>query len=293
MTATPALQGAWTPASDHNAIPWAVARKLAASEQIGKGQFATVSLSTGYARLNDGSVPGEVSAGNGDVSELSDTSAIAGAAAARFSQRWFYGLKASTSDGDGFTDADFCVPFFIANENTLGKKSNLGGNNRSLGGLVFGLGVDQTPYAWDGPVAWALARSLLVADSKDGGWYQIADALAATTTSETAMSREKMHGVVTAVEFIGAAVTASNTDYAIITIAKRDGAGGGATTIATYDTRITGNGAITAFVPASFTLSVVAGALNLLETDVLTITVTKGGAGQVLTGSVRVIQKVL
>ena len=44
-------------------------------------------------------------------------------------------------------------------------------------------------------------------------------------------------------------------------------------------------GAVTAFVPASFTLSVVAGALYLLETDIVTITTVKGGAGKVITGT--------
>lgn len=295
MTATPALLGAWTPVSDHNAIPGYLVRKLAASAQVGKGQFATVSLSTGYASLNDGTTPLEVAAGNGDYSELSDTSTTAGAAKARFSERWFYGLAQSTVANDSFTDADFGVPFFIKDENTLGKLSNYSTSNRSLGGIVFGLAVDGTPLAWSGPIAHIMARSLLTSNATAGAFYALADAAASTTTAERGIHREKLHGVVTAVEFVGAAVAADNTDYVTITIAKRGSsdAYAAATTIATYDSRAANQGAITAFTPKAFALSAVAGAINLLEDDVVTITVTKGGAGKALTGSVRVIQKVI
>lgn len=295
MTATPALQGSWTPVSDHNAIPAWLSRPLAASEQVGKGQFTTVSLSTGYAILNDGTTPLQVSAGNGDYAELSDTSATAGLAKVRVSERWFYGLAASTIANDSFTDADFGVPFWIKDENTLGKLSNYSTSNRSLGGLVFGLAFDGTPLAWSGPIASLLGRATLVTSGMIGGSYALADAAASTTTAERGIHREKLHGVVTAVEFVGAAVAADNTDYVTITVAKRSlsDAYAAATTIATYDSRAANQGAISDFTPASFSLSAVAGALNLLETDTLTITVAKGGSGKTLTGSVRVIQKVI
>jgi len=293
MTATAQLNGAWTPISDHNAIPGWVARPLAANAQVGKGQLVTVDPTTGYASLNDGTVPGQVAAGIPDFAELSDTSSTAGAAAARLTERWFYGLAASTAVGDGFTDADFGVPFFIASENTLGKLSNQGGNNRSVGGLVFGLAVDSTPVAWCGPVASLLARSQLLTQAYLGAHQQVADAAANTATSETAMARAKVHGVVTAVEYVGAAIAANNTDYGTITISKRDGAGGGATVVATYDSRAANQGAASDFQPKAFALSAVAGALNLLETDVLTITIAKGGAGKVVNGLIRLIQKAI
>jgi len=293
MTATAQLNGAWTPVSDHNAIPGWIARPLAANAQVGKGQLVTVDPATGYASLNDGTVPSQIAGGVGDFAELSDFSSTAGAAAARLTERWFYGLAASTLSNDGFTDADFGVPFFIKDENTLGKLSNSGGSNRSLGGLVFGLAVDGTPVAWCGPIASLLARGQLIANAVNGGAYQIADAAASTTTAETAMARQKFHGVVTAVEYVGGAIAADNTDYVTITISKRDGAGGGATVVATYDSRAANQGAATAFVPKAFSLSAVAGALNLLETDVLTVTVAKGGAGKAVVGSIRVVQKVI
>jgi hypothetical protein len=295
MTATPAFQASWTPAGT-TAIPAFLSRFLAANAQAGKGQFATVDPATGYAALNDGTVPNQVAAGQPDYSELSDVSTVAGKAEVRLSERWFYGLAASTISADGFTDADFGVPFYIATENTLGKKSNDTGSNRSLGGLVFGINtIDGTPYAWTGIVAHLLARATRVTTDFEAAGHSFADAAANTATAERAISRTKQHGVVTAVQFTGAAVAADGTDYDVITVSKRDGAGGAAVVIATYDTRAptTGQGAITAFVPANFLLSVVAGALNLLETDIITIAAAKNGAGKVLTGTVRVIQKVL
>ena len=293
MTATAQLNGAWTPISDHNAIPGWVARPLAASAQVGKGQLVTVDPTTGYASLNDGTVPSQIAAGVGDFAELSDTSSTAGAAAVRLTERWFYGLAASTLSNDGFTDADFGVPFYIANENTLGKLSNYSGSNRSLGGLVFGLAVDSTPIAWCGPVASLLARAQLLANSVNAATYDIADAAANATIAERAIERQKVHGVVTSVEYVGAAIAADPTDYVTVTVSKRDGAGGGAVVIATYDSRAANQGAATSFVPKSFALSAVAGALNLLETDIITITVAKGGAGKTITGNVRVVQKVI
>lgn len=293
MSATPQLNGAWTPISDHNAIPGYVARPLAASAQVGKGQLVTVDPTTGYASLNDGTVPNQVAAGVGDYAELSDTSSTAGAAAARLTDRWFYGLASSTVVGDSFADSDWAVPFYIANENTLGKLSNYNGSNRSLGGVVFGLAVDSTPVAWCGPIASILGRSLLNLNATNAANYDIADAAANATIAERAIERQKVHGVVTAVEYVGAAIAADATDYVTVTVSKRDGAGGAAVVIATYDSRAANQGAATAFVPKSFSLSAVAGALNLLETDIITITTAKGGAGKTITGNVRVVQKVI
>lgn len=293
---TPVVVGGWEPISDHNPIPAFLFRKLAAAAQGGRGQFMTVDPATGYAQLNDGTVPNQIAAGQPDYAELSDTSATAGLAEVRLSERWFTGLLASTTGGDGFTDADFGVPFYIASEQVLGKLSNSGGNNRSLGGLVFGTNsVDGTPVAWTGVIAHMLARMVRVVTDYEGASHSLADAAANTATAETVIRRARQHGVVTGVTFTGnAAIAASDTDNAVITISKRDGAGGGAVTVATYSTAVTGGqGAISAFVPAAFALSGTAVALNLLETDVITITVTKGGAGKQLNGTVRVLQKVI
>lgn len=293
MTATVQLNGSWTPIGS-TALPAMIARPLAASAQVGKGQFVTVAPATGYASLNDGATPNQISAGIGDITELSDTSSVAGAASARLSERWFYGLAASAVSLDGFTDADFGVPFYIASENTLGKLSNSSGSNRTLGGLVYGLAVDGTPNAWAGPIAWQLARSALATNAADGGTYAKAvDAGAATDLAEALVSRPKLHGRLVAVEFqvTGTTLAASGaTNYKTITISKRDGAGGAAVVVATVDTQVT---AFTQWTAVTFTLSAVAGAIDLLETDLLTIQESHAGTGAIIpAGTLRAVLKV-
>ncbi len=273
--------------------PVVPARPLAANAQAGFGQFVTVDPATGLAALNDGATPGQIGAGIAHPSKMSDVSSVAGSAYIRLSQRWVEGLPASEEAGDGFTDADFGRTFFIADENTPGKLSNFGGDNRSIGGVVFGIGPDGNPVLWVGPVAWLLGRAAHSLDAFVGGSFEVADGAANATIAERAIVRQPVHGVVTAIEFIGAAVTADDTNNATITISKRDGAGGAPVVVGTYSTDPDDEGAITAFTPAAFTLSGVAGALNLLETDILTVTVAKGGSGQTLTGAIRVIQKVI
>lgn len=288
---TPEIVAAVTPLNSQAAVPAWLDRLLAANEQVGRGQFVTIDPTTGYAVLPDGTVPGQVCVGVGDPAHLSDDSTQDGAAAVRVSQRWINGLMSSES-GDSFADTDYGAPFYIASEKLAGKLSNFGGDNRSLGGLFFGLNELGNPILWAGPVAWAIARTLLLANAALGGAYQIADALASDTTAETAMERTPLHGTVTAIEFIGAAVAGDGTNFATMTVSKHDGMGGGATVIGTYSTDSGAEGAITAFVPAVFTLSTTATDLDLLETDVLTITVTKDGTGQILTGNIRVVQTV-
>jgi hypothetical protein len=289
----------FTPYSDHNTIPAAIGVGLTASSTVTKGNFITVNLSTGYGAENDGATPNRFCVGIGDVAELTESSTIAGAASAIASWRMCWGIPASTVSNDGFAVTDWGTPFWQYDASTPGKLSHTGTvgagtiKNRSLGGLVFGLDKG-TPVLWSNPIATLLARATLMTDAKVGAWHRFDDAAASTTTSETAIHREKLHGVVTAVEFIGAACAAAS-DYATITIKRYDSAGANGVTVATYDTRAatTGQGAITAFSPAAFALSGTAAYLNLLETDVLTITVTKGSSGQQLIGTVRVLQKVI
>lgn len=292
MPATAAVNASFKPIGNESSFQLGGEFPLAASSQAGRGQHVTAAPATGYASLNDGATPNQIGIGIANPSVLSDQSSVAGHALLRVFQGESHGMAMSSAANDGFTAADVGAPYFIADENTIGKLSNRLGNNRSLGGLVLGL-FQGLPSLASGVVAWLIARATLITDAKLGAWHTLADAAANTTTAETAIHREKLHGVVTAVQFTGAAVAADNTDYVTITVAKRDGAGGGATTIATYDSRAANQGAVTAFVPASFSLSAVAGALNLLETDVVTITVDKGGSGKTLTGSVRLIQKVI
>ena len=270
-------------------VPASLAVSLAANEVVGRGQFATIDRGTGLAGLTDGTMPGRACAGMGDLTHYSSSSPVDGLATAILTQRWIAGLV----PGDELGPADFAVPFWIADESTPGKLSNLGGNNRSIGGLAFGVDAQGELVVWVGPVAWLLARAAHQLDRTVGASYRLADGAANAATAETIMDRDPVHGTVTGIEFLGAAVVGSDVDNALITISKRDGAGGAPVTLATYLTAPTGGqGAISAFQPAAFALSGVAGALDLLETDVLTVTVSKGGAGQTLNGLVRVVQRV-
>lgn len=286
--------------SEKQAIPGFFTRFLAALAQIGRGQFATVSPSTGYASLADGTVPNQISGGIGDFAELSDTSATAGLAQARLTDRMVSGLPASTSSNDGFTDADFGVPFYIKDENTPGKLSNLSGSNRSLGGLVFGLAIEDgaspTPILWAGPVAHLMARATLLTQSVVGAWFaHVVDAMASTTTAEKTMFRAQVHGVVTQVRITTlGTLAADNTDYVTINVYKADGAGGTHVLVASYDSRAANQGALAAGVPKSFALSAVSGALNVLETDIFTYEVLKAGAGKIVpVSTIEVVQKAI
>lgn len=295
MPGTPALVGSYTPASDHNPIPAFLARPLAAAEQIGKGQFATVNAS-GHAVLNNGTVPNQLPAGVGDPSELSDVSATAGLASARFSERHFYGLPASTITNDGFTDADFGVPFWIAGEATPGRKTNDSGNNRSLGGLVLGLAQDGTPYLWCGVLAGLIARSVLVSSSVMGGFYDHSvDGSAGAATAEKTMHRTPTHGIVTKISLLTlGSLVADNTDFVTINVYKADGSGGTHVLIGSYISSIAQQGGLTAGVTKDFVLSGVAGATSLLETDIISYEVIKSGAGKIVpVSTIRVIQKAI
>jgi hypothetical protein len=282
----------WAPEGLTSQLPPGAQVPLQASAQVGRGQLATYDAN-GHAALNDGTVPGLICAGVGWPSPISNIHTIAGKATVALWCGIGGQVAASTIASDSFTAADVCTPAWIATTDTLGKLSNYSGDSRSLAGLVFGVDSASRPRAWVGPVAQAVARGVLIADSFMLASTEIADAAAGTAISEKAISRPRIKGTVTSIEFTGAAIAADNTDYVTVTIAKRDGAGGAAVSLGTYDSRAANNGAVTAFVPASFTLSVVAGALFLLETDVVTVTTVKGGSGKVITGSILVNGKAL
>ena len=264
-------------------LPPLVSAPLQSAATIGAGQFLFYNAA-GDAGPTDGTVPGLVSAGVCWPAKLV-TGGNSGGDASSFTWHGVgSGVPSSTLAGDAFTKADVCTPAYAATVGTIGKKSNVAGVNRPLVGLVLGLDAAGTPRLWSGPIAQSVARSLLLTASALLASQPIADASAGTATAETPIPRAAVHGLVTSVTFTGAAVVANATDYDTITISKRDGAGGAAVVIATYDTRAANQGAITAFVPAVFLLSAVAHALELLETDIVTLTVVKGGAGKVLTG---------
>lgn len=274
-----------------HALPHALRYRLALNVAPFRNWLLGINAA-GFAVAQAPDVVGLVSAGFSDDDQPGGASN--GAADFIGRQQFVSGFPNSTQANDAILASDIAVPCWAVDNQTVGKKSNHAGVNRSLLGVAFGRDADNgdTPIILPGPIGWLLGRSAHIADAMAGAEYQITDAAASTTTAERAIPRKKIHGTVTAIEFIGAAVAEDDTDYATITVSKRDGAGGGAVVLGTYDTRDANQGAITAFVPAAFSLSAVAGALNLLETDVVTATVTKGGSGKTLTGAIRVIQKV-
>jgi len=266
----------------------------ASSPQAAKLQYLMCNPDSGMADLGDDAVPGQISGGYVRVSELTDYNASDGNARARVAWGFAVHQAPSTIANDTPDAGDLGKPLWLAPGNTPGLLSHTGTvaganlKNRSLLGLALGRVKEGSAaiYHWVGPIAQAVARAVMMADAYPLASFGIADAAASTAVAERAIRRPKMHGRVTDVTFTGAAVVADNTDYVTITIAKRDGAGGGATTIATYDSRAASQGAITAFVPAAFAL--VAGTLDLLESDIVTVTTVKGGSGKTLTGEILV-----
>jgi len=294
MTAAASNANGWQLQGPNTQLAPGAQFKLTANAQVGYGQCCYFSDSLGTVALNDGTVPGLVSAGVCVQRGGAGPNALEGVECLDVHQGVGGKQAASTIANDGFTALDFLAVAYDAGNGVPGKLSNYLGANRSIMGLVFGVDRDLAPYVWAGPVASLCARSLLLLNNFSLASHGIADAAANTATAERIVSnRPKVKGTVTGVSYVGSALVVGDTDYVTATISKRDGAGGGAVTIATYDSRAAGNGAAAAFVPKAWTLSVVAGALNLLETDEVTIAIVKGGAGQVLTGRINITGKAI
>lgn len=103
-----------------------------------------------------------------------------------------------------------------------------------------------------------------------------ADATAATASAERPVFRAADACTVTAAYFLpGGALTADNTDYAVLRIQKRDGVGGSASTVASYTTNVAG-GSLTAQVTKS--LGTITNA-SVAAGSILTFEITKGGSG--------------
>lgn len=279
------------PFGGDDAIPHALSTPIAASVSVYRNWLLGVPYGSANAVAQAAGVTDLVSLGFADRDNVADATAGASHVIAR--QSFVSGFPSSVESGDTILASDIGVPCYAVDNQTVGKLSNFGAVNRSLLGLALGVDPDNdTAIIYPGPIGWTLARSAMMANAAQLAGVNIADASAGATISEKAILSAKLHGKIQAIQFTGAAVAADNTDYVTITVSKRDGAGGAAVVLGTYDSRAANQGAVTAFVPAAFSLSVVAGALNVLETDVITLTVAKGGAGKVLTGALRVITKV-
>lgn len=105
---------------------------------------------------------------------------------------------------------------------------------------------------------------------------------AATNVAETPLTFVKRKAQCQGFKYTTGTNVASNaTNYLVVTINKRDGAGGAAVTLATYNTHPSAQGAITQWQPAAF--SVVSNAdATVAAGSVLTYQVGKLGTGQLL-----------
>jgi len=293
LTATAvANNSALTPMGENSAMPAQLSFPLAASSVplAGKMQFLTADPTTGNATLPDDGTPNQIALGFVFPDELTAFSGTAGKAEARVSQRWMTHASPSTIANDGFTAADIAVPFFLADGNTPGKLSNVSGKNRTVGGLVIGLAQpgETAVRLWGGPIAQLLARAAMLAASSEGGSvaYPV-DASASTdigsvstTTSALMIPRAKRHGVISSIEIIpSAALSATSGNDRTITVWKVDTLGVASdVSVGTFTTTT----ALVAHVAGAFTLSAVAGALNMLETDILCYSTVHAGSGAVI-----------
>ena len=182
----------------------------------------------------------------------------------------------STTAGDALVDGDAPAVAYAADNRTIGKL----GTNRSLAGLFLGIDEDTgMAILWPGRIAHAIAQALGMAKAPGLLWQKAAaDGAAGTATAESVIPRLKRQERIVSIEYVpAAALTANDTNYATITIRKRDGAGGAAVTVASVTTKITGgSGDWTAFQAVS--LGTIANA-DLLVGDLLTIEITKPGTG--------------
>lgn len=117
-----------------------------------------------------------------------------------------------------------------------------------------------------------------------------ADAAASTATAETVLAIVPAAATVTGVRFVPiAAVTADNTNNAVITVSKRTAAGASKTTVATLTTNVAG-GSWTAWVAKAATLSGTPANLEVEANAVLSIEITKGGTGVQLPAMLMVVE---
>jgi hypothetical protein len=214
--------------------------------------------------------------------------AVDGAAETTIYQQWLIGYQQPTTAGDFFADVDFGSVAYNVDNQTNGKLPSSGGIKRGFAGIFFGLDYNEQNKAEFamGPEYWLLARTVHMADNARARIKFAADGSAGATTAETQVPRDPVLFLVTSVTITwDSAVTGSDTTYATITVYKRDLNGANQVVIATGSTGATSatanwlGGTSTAFKPQALTLSVVAGALNILDTDRFTAAIAKASTG--------------
>lgn len=280
MAGTPGYTSPWYPEGQTTQLPPVGIAGNQASQQVGLGQGCTYDAS-GNVAVQDGITPLQISAGVGYSAKLSDLNAVAGIAKTSLWQG-HGAMVNSTVANDGFTAADVAgVPAFWAGDRTIGRLSNVAGNDRSFAGMAYGLNDDGLVRFWGGPQAAAIARTIHSLNNETVGAYGYAVDVSASTDLGTLsgsalatigffLGRAKRHGVVTSVEIIpGTTQALAATNYRVIQLWKLDTTGTVALTasplVATFST-LTQN--LVAGQPTQFTLGA-ASALIMRETDML------------------------
>ncbi len=288
MTAVRNTSTGWGKVSLTQAIPPGDDRNLQANTTATApaGGQAVFYDGSGNVALSDGTVPGLICAGVCDDKEA-PVSSIAAANSIRLWQG-FFELPLNGTSSDAILSTTVIAPVWDGGNGVPGLLSNLSGNNRSLMGLTFGLSDGGYPIIWAGPVAQTIARALHGANNESAGSvaYPVdggATADVGSTSAATAaiiMPRSKVHGVITSIEIIpSAALSATSGNDRTITIWKLDTLGvAAAVNVGTFTTTT----ALVAQTRALFTLSVVAGALNMLETDILAYSTVHASSGAVI-----------
>ena len=285
--------------NDQAQLPWAIKRPLSSGSSLGTqdcqgwlhGQNAS-----GYALPYDGTAATAqlISLGWADRDQI--TATTGGPAEMEFHEKWVSNIQLSTvTASDTLQDTDFGICAWAADNQTVGKLSSYNGVNRSILGVAYGYNYEvpgsQTPLIHVGPVGWQLARSAHQCDSSSAIRMFSADSTGGSTISETKIIRDPQHQTITSVQvFFESSVTASASSFAQVNLYKRSLSGNTSTQfqVATLTTELTtaadgyGAGNATAFVPLPFVLTGAATALQLVETDILTLSTSKSGSGVTL-----------
>lgn len=180
----------------------------------------------------------------------------------------------NSTSGDAIAQANVGSVCYLADDQTVALTSNSGA--RSAAGQILSL---DSSGVWVS-VGLGAFELLNLAALKQAQYLKVAaDGAAGTATTETVFNRVSRTGTIVGAWYApSAALTGDATNNATLTLAKRDGAGGGASTVATITTTaVAGNW--TAFVPVSLgTLS----NTSVAAGNVLTFAISKGGTGVVV-----------
>lgn len=148
-------------------------------------------------------------------------------------------------------------------------------NGSQLKGVVYGL------YSPDSSTGKAVLDDVVVAKSVTVG-AKAADAMASTATSETAIwtnNTGRSIRVLAVSYSTTAALTADNTNNAVITISSYTAAGGGKATVAVETTNVA-SGNWVAFTQKAITVTVANAVVE--NGGTLSLTIAKGGSGVVV-----------